>query len=189
MNHKFFWLIVAVLVVVVRLLPHAPNLAPMGALAIVGGLYLDKKYALVFPLLVSMMADIFLGFVPILTWVYLGYLVTIGVSLWAKKTQISLLPKILSLSLLSSVSFFLITNFGVWLTTSMYQKTLTGLIQCYLMAVPFFRNTLVSDVGFTLLLVATYLWSQKLYKNNKIKPAVTPSTPTSFLAVNSSLKK
>ena len=53
-------------------------------------------------------------------------------------------------SLVASVSFFLVSNFAVWAVWEMYPRTLAGLGACYVAAIPFFRNTLVSDMVFTL---------------------------------------
>ena len=50
------------------------------------------------------------------------------------------------------ILFFIISNFGVWLTGSLYQQSLEGLIQCYIMALPFFTNTLLSTIIFALLI-------------------------------------
>ena len=46
----------------------------------------------------------------------------------------------------SSVCFYIITNFGAWLTLAMYEKNLSGLVQSYVLAIPFFHNTLLSTL-------------------------------------------
>ena len=48
-----------------------------------------------------------------------------------------------------SILFFLITNFGVWVAGGLYPSTLEGLRQCYVAAIPFFRNTLLGDLIYT----------------------------------------
>lgn len=55
-------------------------------------------------------------------------------------------------SLLASVSYFLASNFAVWAVWQMYPKTLPGLGACYIAALPFFRNSLTSELCFSLLL-------------------------------------
>jgi hypothetical protein len=55
-------------------------------------------------------------------------------------------------ALATSVGFFAISNFGVWLTGNMYPLTLNGLAACYAAAVPFFRKQVVSDVLFTVVM-------------------------------------
>jgi hypothetical protein len=50
---------------------------------------------------------------------------------------------------LGSVIFFLISNFGVWILSGMYEKNLNGLAYCYFLALPFFVNTVLSTIIFT----------------------------------------
>jgi hypothetical protein len=59
-------------------------------------------------------------------------------------------------SLASSVLFFLVTNFGSWLWFNMYEHSMSGLIQCYAMAIPFFRYTLCGDLFFAVVLFSGY---------------------------------
>jgi hypothetical protein len=59
-------------------------------------------------------------------------------------------------SVISSVSFFIITNFGTWLSTPLYQKTGAGLAACYTAAIPFFHQTLLSDLFFVGMLFGLY---------------------------------
>src|SRR5579863_642654 len=49
-------------------------------------------------------------------------------------------------TLIGSVSFFLVSNFAVWMVWQMYPKTLGGLMTCYVAALPFFRNAVISDL-------------------------------------------
>lgn len=51
----------------------------------------------------------------------------------------------LGASLLASVSFFIVSNLAVWMAWGMYPKTWSGLAACYLTALPFFRNSVVSN--------------------------------------------
>jgi glucan phosphoethanolaminetransferase (alkaline phosphatase superfamily) len=61
-------------------------------------------------------------------------------------------PRVVGASLSASISFYVVSNFGVWLGYDMYAKTWQGLLACYAAAVPFFRNTLVSDLLFSAVL-------------------------------------
>ena len=56
----------------------------------------------------------------------------------------------------SSIAFFVITNFGVWAISGMYEKNFSGLVQSYFMAIPFFHNTLIST--FLYLFVLKFLF-------------------------------
>ena len=59
-----------------------------------------------------------------------------------KKTQIK---NIFLATLTSSIIFFIITNFAVWAATPLYPRTVSGFIDCYIMALPFLRNSLLGD--------------------------------------------
>jgi hypothetical protein len=52
-------------------------------------------------------------------------------------------------ALASSVSFFVVSNFAVWACWNMYPKTISGLMTCYVAAVPFFRQAVAGDMLFT----------------------------------------
>lgn len=143
-NSSIFFVIL--LAVVTRLIPHAPNFAPIGGLALFSGSNFKNKIALLIPLSVMFISDIFLGFHKTIPYVYISFIIIalIGGLIKNDKWQ-----SLLKASLISSFLFFLITNFGVWATGTMYQKNLSGLIQCYGFGVPFFRNTLLSDLFYT----------------------------------------
>lgn len=145
-----------------RLLPHPPNVAPIAAMALFGGVYLNKKYALILPLLALFVSDLFIGFygAPMMSFVYGSFLLTGCIGLFLKNHKKP--SAIIAAALFSSVLFYLITNFGVWLTTPLYPKTLSGLLDSYLMAIPFFRNTLLGDLLYTGIFFASYEISVKL---------------------------
>jgi hypothetical protein len=139
--------VIILLAVVARLIPHAPNFAPIGGLALFSGRNFKKKISLLIPLAVMFISDIFLGFHKTIPYVYASFIIIALIGGLIKNIN---WQSILKASLVSSVIFFLITNFGVWATGGMYQKNLTGLIQCYGFGVPFFRNTLISDLFYSL---------------------------------------
>lgn len=152
---------------VLRLLPHPPNVAPIAALALFGGVYLNKKYALILPLLALFISDLFLGFygAPMMFFVYGSFLLTGCVGLFLKSHKKPSL--IISAALFSSLLFYLLTNFGVWLTTPLYPKTLAGLLESYAMAIPFFRNTILGDLLYTGLFFLGYEAALRFIKNTQ----------------------
>jgi hypothetical protein len=81
---------------------------------------------------------------------YLSFALIVWIGLWLGKDRSVL--RIAAAALTSSVLFFLLTNFGVWAFSSLYERTLDGLITCYVAAIPFFRNTFQGDVLYTLIL-------------------------------------
>jgi len=137
---------IILLAVVARLVPHPPNFAPIGGLALFSGSHFKKKIALLIPLAAMLISDVFLGFHNTMIYVYASFFLAVLIGRLIKNNRWRSLALA---SLTSSVLFFLITNFGVWLSYSMYPKTLAGLFQSYLMGLPFFRNTILSDFFYT----------------------------------------
>jgi len=137
---------IILLAVVARLIPHAPNFAPIGGLALFSGANFKNKTALLIPLSAMFLSDIFLGFHKTIPYVYASFIIIALIGGLIKKNK---WQSLLKASLVSSVLFFLITNFGVWATGLMYQKNLNGLMQSYVMGLPFFRNTLISDLFYS----------------------------------------
>ena len=174
---KFTTLLIPSLLIIVaafmRLIPHPANVAPIAAMALFGGVYLNKKYALVVPLLALFVSDIFLGFHNTMPFVYGSFIVTGLIGLWLKKHKN--VTQIIGATLFSSLLFYIVTNFGVWLLEPAYTKDLAGFIKCYYLALPFFRNTLIGDLlyvgvffgSFEYLLRFTHSRYANLHKNRR----------------------
>jgi Family of unknown function (DUF6580) len=129
-----------VMAVLFRLLPHMPNVTPITAMALFSGVYLtNRKHAFIIPLLAMFLSDLILGFSGITLFVYAAFILVSYIGFSSKKISIITI-------LLSSISFFIITNFGAWLI--MYPKSVNGLIECYTLALPFFRNSIIGDFFF-----------------------------------------
>ena len=145
------------LAVLFRLLPHLPNFTPITAIALFGGLYFsNKSMAYLVPLFIMVLSDLFLGFHTISIVVYAAFLLVSFIGTRTKK------PSVFTI-LLSSISFFIITNFGVWLIG--YPKTWTGLVECYTLAIPFFRNSLLGDFFYSGAMILGFNYVQKKYLN------------------------
>ena len=134
-----------------RLVPHPPNFAPIGAMALFSGAYLDRRaLAFVAPFAALALSDAILGFYPEVLFVYLSVaaIVMIGWVVARRKTAL----RIGGAALASSVIFYLVTNFGVWLLMDYYPKTAAGLLASYVAAIPFFQNTVAGDLFYAALL-------------------------------------
>ena len=151
-------LIIAIIMlaaVLTRLVPHLPNFTPVTAIALFGGLYISNKilaYAL--PLTIMFISDIFLGFSSITLFVYSGFMLVTLIGKLRKKSNILTI-------FMGSLSFFIVTNFGVWLLG--YPKTWTGLVECYTLALPFFRNSLLGDFFYSGVMIIGFNFIQKHY--------------------------
>ena len=138
-----------------RLIPHLPNFTPVTAIALFGGLYFtNKSMAYLVPMFIMVLSDLFLGFSTISIFVYAAFL---GVSFIGTQTK---KPSVFTI-LLGSLSFFVITNFGVWLLS--YPKNWTGFIECYTLAIPFFRNSLLGDFFYSSVMILGFNFVQKRY--------------------------
>ena len=161
-----------------RLLPHPPNFSPIAAMALFGGAYLPKR-ALAFaaPFGALAISDALLGgFYPGMNFVYLsfGLTVLIGWAVAKRKTPL----RIGAAALASSLLFFVLTNFGMWLFSGFYPLTWAGLAACYAAAIPFFQNTLAGDLVFTALLFGGFALAERLVPALRQKPLVASRSPT-----------
>lgn len=155
------------LAVVLRLLPHIPNMAPIAAMALFGGVYLNKRYALLVPLIAMVLSDIILGFSLVTPFVYGSFLLTGVIGLWLKSHRN--LASVIFASIVSSTLFFFITNLGVWLVGGLYPHTVQGLEHCYILALPFFRNTAIGDLLYTGVLFGSFECAKFLLKSYSLK--------------------
>jgi hypothetical protein len=139
----------------VRLIPHPPNFAPIAAMALFGGAYFNKKlFAFIIPLAAMFLTDAIIGFYSYAWIVYLSFalIVVLGIVM-LKKVSIK---NLIFASLTASISFFAITNFGVWALGTLYPKTPAGLLESYIAAIPFFQNSLIGDLFFVGVMFGVY---------------------------------
>ena len=136
-----------------RLIPHPANFTPIAAIALFSGAYLGKKYFLIIPIAAMLIGDIFLGFHSTMFWVYGSFAVIAVIGLWLKSRKN--VGYIFGTTVVSSIIFFIITNFGVW-ASGYYGYTLNGLIECYTMAIPFFRNSIAGDLIYVTAMFGIY---------------------------------
>lgn len=159
-----FWILTLMIFAAafVRLIPHPPNFAPIAAMALFGGAYFSKKWAaFIVPLAAMFITDMILGFHATMWAVYLSFalIVVIGM-LMIKQKKIG---NIFFASVSASVLFFILTNFGAWLSSPFYAKTGAGLAACYTAAVPFFHQTLLSDLFFVGVMFGLYYLAKKKF--------------------------
>lgn len=158
MNKKSFLLIVAIIALAAasRLMKHPPNFTPIAAISLFGGWYLAKKYFVFIPLLAMFLSDIFIGFYDwrLTAVVYLSIAATffIGYLLRKKMTW----RRVLVGSLSGSIMFFITSNLAVWALYEWYPHTLAGLSSCFVMALPFFKNSLAGDIIYSIVLFGAY---------------------------------
>jgi hypothetical protein len=154
-------LAMAAVAVICRLVPYVPgadrlwHVMPVGALALFAGSRLRTRWAVLVPLGAMLLSDLLLllplgaqAFDASRPIVYASFAVYVLIGRLVRQGELS--PMVLGGAvLLGSLQFFVVTNFAYWLTGILYPRTLAGLAECYTMALPFYRGTLVGDLFFS----------------------------------------
>jgi hypothetical protein len=151
-----------------RLIPHVPNFSPLYSISVFSSILpieIDNKFnkllkyiSFLIPLIILLITDLILGFYKGMIFNYLSFLSYSIFSYFIFNKYNKLSKTILGvvLSVGSSIYFFIISNFGVWLLTNMYSKDLAGFILCYINALPFLKNSIISSIIFSILIFYTY---------------------------------
>ncbi len=162
----------------------APNLEIVTASALVAATFLTRRLAVVVPLSIMAVSDIIIGNSPILffTWSAFAIIGLGGLALRRLKGMPGkLMLASLGAGLAGSVFFFLYTNFGVWLLGdgTMYAKTWAGLVQCYVMGLPFYRTMLVGNLVLVPAYFAGALYGPALVRRLSQRMRLATSRPVS----------
>lgn len=155
-----------------RLIPHLPNFSPLGAIALFGAAHFYEKWkAFLIPIIATWLSDLVLNntlyaaYYDGFTWFYSGFywqygsyllIVLFGLSLFKKIT----ISRTIGGIAMSTIVFFLVSNFGVWIGGAMYPKTFEGLIACYSAAIPFAQGTLYGNLIYSTVLFGGYYFIQ-----------------------------
>ena len=131
-----------------RLIPHPPNFTPIIAVAIMSGYFFKNIYLSIVVIALSMLTtDIIIGFHTNMIFVYLSlFFIVITFFKFNYKIKLS---NLFIFGFAGSIVFYIISNFGVWLLSGMYEISLAGMAECYIAAIPFFKNTLFSTIIFS----------------------------------------
>lgn len=155
-----------------RLLPHLPNFTPIAAMALFGGAKLQsRKLAFGLTFLAMLVSDVLVNrflynqldvlayFKEPFVWaVYLSFGLTVflGIKLSSNAT----VKRIAGFSITSSLLFWILTNFACWPGNMLYSQDITGLLQCYVAAIPFLGN-IAGDLFYSALLFGVYYLAEK----------------------------
>lgn len=149
--------VVLALAALARMMPHTSNMTPIFAVGLAAGAWLGRDRQVLAGLMViaaMLVGDLVLGFHWTMPFVYFG--MYIGATLGARssdwlagaKSSWSRMGKSFAVAGTGSLLFFAVSNIGVWLIGELYPRTLEGLVQCFVMAVPFFKQSLAADLFF-----------------------------------------
>jgi hypothetical protein len=153
-----------------RLFPHPPNFTPIAAIALFGGAqFSNKRAAFLVPLAGLFLSDLALGFYAITPVVYGSFALTVCLGFWVRRRHS--VQRIAFAAAASAILFFVLTNFGVWAMDNLYPKSLAGLVNCYVAAIPFFRNMLLGDLAYSGLLFGSLALAENRFVQLR-EPAV-----------------
>jgi hypothetical protein len=82
----------------------------------------------------------------LISWAWYAAVVVLGRIMLSRRITV---PRVVGAPVLASTSFFAISNYAVWAGSAMYPHTAAGLGACYIAALPFYRNDLVSTTVIT----------------------------------------
>ena len=169
-----FAIISIVLISLTRFIPHPPNFTAIGAMAIFGGAVLnkDKWLAFIIPFAALFISDLlvnnilygsfydsFMWFTEGAAFIYGGFAVMVLLgSTMAKNNKIS---GVLGSSVLGSLVFFALTNFGAWLGSPIYTNDMAGLMTSYAAGLPFLLNTFAGTLFYSAALFGAKAYASK----------------------------
>lgn len=166
------WTLVALVAIAIfsRLLPHPPNFTALGAASLFAGAVLaDRRLAFIVPLLTLWLSDLVLnnviysqyyeGFVWAGEGVIWSYLAFALIVLMGRMAQVSRsVSRVVGGSFAAALLFFVLSNFGVWMSGTMYPMTMEGLLACYTAAIPFFGYSVAGNLFFAVALFGAHYW-------------------------------
>jgi hypothetical protein len=170
-NPRFIFIFSTIMIgAILRLVPHWPNFTPIAAMALFGGAYFSKKYlAFVIPLAAMFLSDLVLGLHEWLIPVYVSFAIVVGIGMLLRNRVKA--GSVLLATLSSSIIFFLLTNFAVWMGSPFYAQDATGLLACYTAGLPFLNNGVLGDLFFSTVFFGGFYLVQLKFPMLRKEPA------------------
>ncbi len=164
-----------------RIIPHMPNFSPLGAIGLFGAAHFTKKWqAFLVPIMATWLSDLFINnviygqYYSTFTWFYQGFYWQYGSYILITLVAIFIFSKVntqrvFAGALTSTAIFFLVSNFGVWASGTMYPKTFDGLITCYTAGIPFLKGTMLGDLFYSGVLFSSFALAQRQFPVLQVK--------------------
>ena len=151
---------IIVILAMSRLIPHPPNFTPILGMAFFAGAVFDKKvFAYIITIFAMLLSDLFLGFHPGMFVIYFSLCLCVLIGTYMS-SRLSFISGIIGISC-GVLLFYLITNLAVWYGSGMYTKNMSGLIECYIMGLPFLQNTFFSSILYGMVALGLYQLADK----------------------------
>lgn len=144
------------------------NVSPLTAMCLFGGAHFaERRWGLIVPLAALFISDLFIGFYSTMPFVYGSFCVTacLGFLLRKRRSAATAALAVGSTALLAECVFFLVTNFAVWAMGTTYPHDLPGLAECYVAAIPFFKNSLLGTALYSLMLFGGFALAQQRFSS------------------------
>lgn len=170
--------VIAALILIValsRLIPAMHNFSPLGALGLFGAAFFKRKsLAFIIPIAAIWLSDVlvnnilYASYYPSFTWFYDGFywqygsyllIALIGLFIFKKVNT----GRVVVGALAATALFFLVSNFGAWVSSPLYPKTLPGLMTCYAAGIPFIKGTLLGNLLYSGVLFGSFVLLQKKF--------------------------
>jgi len=136
-----------------RLVPHPANFTAMVAVALfAGSFWRGSNLRFIVPLAAMFATDLYLGMYPGAMFNY----VALALGVLVAPLLLASAWRVLASGVVASVIFFVVSNLGVWWSTGLYPRTGAGLIDCYIMGLPFLQNTVVSTLFYSFVIYGAY---------------------------------
>ncbi len=155
--------LIVIIAAVSRLIPHAPNLTPLAAIALFGGANFNSRWAaFLVPFSALILSDLIIGFYGAdMVSVYLSFALIVLIGMFISNRQNT--GSVVTATVSSSLLFFAITNFSVWIGNPAHAQNLSGLMECYFVAIPFYKNSLIGDLFYSALLFGGFYFVRQKF--------------------------
>ena len=166
-----------------RIIPHMPNFSPLGVIGLFGAAHFTKKWqAFLIPIAATWLSDLFINnviyakYYPEFTWLYQDFYWQYGSYLLIALAGIFIFNKInpqkvIAGALTSTSIFFLVSNFGCWIGSTIYPQNFGGLMTCYAAGIPFLKGTILGDLFYSGVLFGSFALAQRQFPVLHVKYA------------------
>ena len=149
MNYIKGIIFITLILVLSRIIPHPPNFTPiLAGIIFLPFIKKDLAFSIIAPLAAMLISDLIIGMHSLMLWTYAPIIFLSCLTYYFNQDNIL---RIGTLAVISPMVFFLVSNFGVWISGSSYTEDMSGLIDCYFNAIPFYASSAISCLLFTAL--------------------------------------
>ena len=161
MNYLKGIIFFTLLLVLSRVVPHPPNFTPiLAGIIFLPFIKKDFTFSMIVPIVVMLISDFIIGMHSLMLWTYLPILILSFLAFYFYQDSFR---RIINLAIFSPIIFFILSNFGVWVNSAKYSRNFSGLVECYIYAIPFYASSAISCILFS---IVFYLIRQLIFKKN-----------------------